>query len=261
MTPEAKARPEDLEILSTFAHQAAVALVQARVRDAEGRRAAQLALVSAASEIAASTLDVDVLLGSVARYVQRSFNYYAVTIYVVEPKARRAFLAGAAGAGTLIPKRHAVRFGQGIVGWVAERGEYVMAGDVRREPRFVRSGMEATLAELAVPVRLSGEVVAVLNVESDRLNAFDEGDLVALDAIAAQVAAAIRNARLFEEKVRALRNLEIVQEITNVLNSDLEMGALLDRIARRSVEAVRPAQMGAVLLYDGETLGVRSSYG
>jgi signal transduction histidine kinase len=84
---------------------------------------------------------------------------------------------------------------------------------------------------------------------------------VALDGIAAQVASAIQNARLFDEKVRALRNLEILQEITNVLNSELELGVLLERIARRSVEAVRPAQMGAVLLYDGESLRVRSSFG
>jgi signal transduction histidine kinase len=85
--------------------------------------------------------------------------------------------------------------------------------------------------------------------------------VVAIDAIAAQVASAIRNARLFEEKVRTLRNLEILQEITNVLNSDLDLDALLDRIARRSVEAVRPAQMGAVLLYDEDALSVRSSFG
>jgi signal transduction histidine kinase len=75
------------------------------------------------------------------------------------------------------------------------------------------------------------------------------------------VASAIRNARLFEEKVRALRNLEILQEITNVLNSDLELDALIGRIARRSVEAVRPAQMGAVLLFHEDTLVVSSSYG
>jgi len=103
--------------------------------------------------------------------------------------------------------------------------------------------------------------VAVLDVESDRLAAFDDGDVVALEGIASQVASAIQNARLFEEKVRALRSLEILQEITNVLNSELELGVLLERIARRSVEAVRPAQMGAVLLYEGESLRVRSSFG
>ncbi len=258
---DAALRDDDLTMLATFGHQAAVALDRARVRDSEDRRASQLALVSGAAEIAASTLDVAALLGSLARYVQRAFNYYGVGVYVVERNARSAYLAGAAGAAAVMPTGHRVRFGSGIIGWVAEHGEYVLANDVRREPRFVPAATDATRAELAVPVRLSSEVVAVIDVESDRAGAFDDGDVVALDAIAAQIASAIRNARLFEEKVRALRNLEIVQEITNVLNSELELGALLDRIARRSVEAVRPAQMGAVLLYEDELLRVRSSHG
>jgi signal transduction histidine kinase len=193
--------------------------------------------------------------------VQRSFGYHGVGVYLVEPEARGAFLAGAAGAATMLPRGDRVRFGSGIVGWVAEHGESVLANDVRREPRCVASPMRATKAELAVPVRLSGSSVAVIHVESDRVGAFDDGDLVALDAIAAQLASAIRNARLFGEKLRTLRNLEILQEITNVLNSELDLDALLERIARRSVEAVGPAQMGAVLLYDDEALSVRSSFG
>jgi signal transduction histidine kinase/putative methionine-R-sulfoxide reductase with GAF domain len=253
---------EDLATLDTLGRRAAVALSKADARQAEDRRAGQLALLAGASEIAASTLDVDALLGAIARYVQRSFGHYSVSIYLVRSEAREALLAGAAGgAGTMMPKGHRMAFGTGIIGWVAERGTHILANDVRREPRFMPSALGATLSELAVPVRLHGEVVAVLNVESDRLDAFDDGDVVALDGIASQVAAAIQNARLFDEKVRALRNLEILQEITNVLNSDLELDVLLERIARRSVEAVRPAQMGAVLLYDGESLRVRSSYG
>ena len=252
----------DLTTLGTLGRRAAVALTKADARQAEDRRAGQLALLAGASEIAASTLDVDALLGAIARYVQRSFGYYSVSIYLVKPDAREAHLAGASGgAASAMPKGHRMTFGHGIIGWVAEHGEHILASDVRREPRFVPSALSATLSELAVPVRLTGQVVAVLNVESDRVDAFDEGDVVALDGIASQVGSAIQNARLFDEKVRALRNLEILQEITNVLNSELELDVLLERIARRSVEAVRPAQMGAVLLYDGEVLRVRSSFG
>lgn len=258
-TPRAK---EDLTTLATLGRRAAAALTRADARQAEDRRGGQLAVLAGASEIASSTLDVDALLGAIARYVQRSFGYYSVSVYLVRAPSREAHLAGAAGgAASVMPKGHRMPFGHGIIGWVAEHGEHILASDVRREPRFVPSALGATLAELAVPVRLSGEVVAVLNVESDRVDSFDEGDVVALDGIASQVASAIRNARLFDEKVRALRNLEILQEITNVLNSELELDVLLERIARRSVEAVRSAQMGAVLLYDGESLRVRSSFG
>jgi signal transduction histidine kinase/putative methionine-R-sulfoxide reductase with GAF domain len=252
---------DDLWLLAGFGQQAAVALAKTRARDLETRRAAQLALVAGASEVAASTLDTDALLGALARYIQRSFGYYSVGVYLVDHAGRQVVLAGAAGAAIVMPRSQALRFGSGIIGWVAEHGEYILANDVRREPRFAPGPMEATRAELAVPVRLAGEVVAVINVESDRVEAFDEGDVLAVDGIASQVASAIRNARLFEEKVRALRNLEILQEITNVLNSDLDLDALLDRIARRSVEALYRAQMGAVLLFADGALGVRSSFG
>jgi signal transduction histidine kinase len=252
----------ELGPLATLAQRASLAVGRARAREAEGRRSGQLALLSAASEIAASTLDVHRLLDAIARYVQRSFGYYSVAIYLVDQEARAALMYGASGAAaTVMPKGHRMPFGAGIIGWVAENGDYVLANDVRREPRFVRARMEATLSELAVPVRLMGEVVAIINVESDRLEAFDDGDVVALDGIASQVASAIRNARLFEDKVRTVRGLEILQEITTVLNSDLDLDAVLGRIARRSVEAIKAAQMGAVLLFDEDHLVVRSSYG
>ena len=77
---------------------AAVALAKADARQAEARRASQLALLAGASEIAASTLDVDVLLGAIARYIQRSFGYYSVSVYLVTARTRaRRVLAGAAG--------------------------------------------------------------------------------------------------------------------------------------------------------------------
>jgi signal transduction histidine kinase len=262
LAPPGRATSEDLEAMAAFGHRAAAAVAKVRARDAEGRRAGQLALLAAAAEIAASTLDVERLLDAIARYIQRSFGYYSVAVYLVDPEQRWADMAGAAGtAAAALPKGHRMPFGSGLIGWVAEHGQYVLANDVRREPRFVAAPMHLTRSELVVPVRLMGEVVAIINVESDRLGAFDEGDVVAVDGIAAQVASAIRNARLFEEKVRALRSLEILQEITNVLNSDLELQALLERIARRSVEAVHPAQRGAVLLFDDDALRVRSSYG
>jgi signal transduction histidine kinase/putative methionine-R-sulfoxide reductase with GAF domain len=249
-------------LLSAFARRSAVALGKVEARQTEARRASQLALLAGASEIAASTLDLDVMLGAVARYVQQSFGYYSVSIYVVDRAARSAVLAGSAGvAAQVMPLAHRIVFGRGLIGWVAEHGQYLLANDVRKEPRFFAAHMTATLSELVVPVRLAGDVVAVINVESDQVDAFDDGDLLAIDGIAAQLASAIRNARLFEEKVHALRNLEILQDITNVLNSDLDLDALLDRIARRSVEALRPAQMGAVLLYNSGFLGVRSSFG
>ena len=198
-------REPELGPLATLAQRAALAVAKARAREAEGRRASQLALLSAASEIAASTLDVDRLLDAIARYVQRSFGYYSVAIYLVDQEARTALLDGAAGAAaSVMPQGHRMPFGAGIIGWVAEHGE-LRAGQ-RRPPRAaLRARQDGRHRSRSWRCRCGSwaRLVAVINVESDRLDAFDDGDVVALDGIAAQVASAIRNARLFEEKVRA----------------------------------------------------------
>jgi putative methionine-R-sulfoxide reductase with GAF domain len=59
-----------------------------------------------------------------------------------------------------MPLAHRIEFGRGMIGWVAEHGQYLLANDVRKEPRFFAAHMTATLSELVVPVRLGGDVVA-----------------------------------------------------------------------------------------------------
>ncbi len=137
--PAAAWDEEDLTTLGTLGRRAAVALAKADARQAEDRRAGQLALLAGASEIAASTLDVDALLGAIARYVQRSFGYYSVAVYLVDPEAREAHAGGRGRRAppASMPQGHRMPFGTGIIGWVAEHGQHVLANDVRREPRFV----------------------------------------------------------------------------------------------------------------------------
>src|SRR5262249_8460397 len=109
--PDGTWNTEDMATLGTLARRAAVAQAKAEARQAEDRRAGQLALLAGASEIAASTLDVDALLGAIARYVQRSFGYYSVSIYLVRPESREAHMAGAAGgAVSEMAKGHRMPF-------------------------------------------------------------------------------------------------------------------------------------------------------
>src|SRR5262249_61481280 len=97
--PEKPWPNEDMATLGTFARRAALAATKTDARQAEDRRAGQLALLAGASEIAASTLDVDALLGAIARYIQRSFGYYSVAIYLVQSATRGPTLAGAGREG------------------------------------------------------------------------------------------------------------------------------------------------------------------
>jgi PAS domain S-box-containing protein len=187
-----------------------VALGAALSRAEARRRFDQLVLVGDLGRKVNSTLNVDLLLRQAVVDVQRTFGYRHVSIFVVDPQARRATLRAHSsryqrpGEGA-----ESIALDEGIVGRAARGGRTVRVDDVAAEPDYVNWWPD-TKSEIAVPVRIGGVVEAVVNVESDRAAAFTEADVVVLETAANQLANAIENARLFgrvkqsEEEYRAL---------------------------------------------------------
>jgi PAS domain S-box-containing protein len=91
--------------------------------------------------------------------------------------------------------------GRGVVVKAARKKATIRVSDVRKEQAYVDrmgfnwTGRPTMLSELAVPVILGREAVAVLNVESKRLNAFSDEDLKLLETLGTHVASAIRRLR------------------------------------------------------------------
>jgi GAF domain-containing protein/ligand-binding sensor domain-containing protein len=189
----------DLDLLVAFANEAAVAIERARLFAAEQRRAEQFRVISEVGSHVASILTVDGLLEQMARLVQDAFDYYLVEIGLVE-------------APNLVFKTRATRDGEGpfesfhlpvdedsITGWVAATGRSLLVPDVNREGRYVKVTGTGTRSEMAVAMKAQDKIVGVINVESDRLDDFDESDLTVLQSLAHQAAVAIENARLYEQ--------------------------------------------------------------
>jgi PAS domain S-box-containing protein len=149
-----------------------------------------------------SKLDVGDLLATAAEAIQRHFGYYDVSIFLLDPDAQECVLVAHAGdyksEGV---KGYRQKLSVGIVGWVAGHGQTVLANDVRKDPRHVVAflGEAALLSELAVPIRLHGKTLGVINVERREVNAFDDGDVMTMETLSDQLAQAIANAQLFEQ--------------------------------------------------------------
>src|ERR1035438_5099896 len=75
-----------------------------------------------------------------------------------------------------------LRVGEGITGWVARNGKPARVGDVTQDPRYVMA-RRGVRSELAVPLEVNGETRGVLNVDSDRTNAFSPDDQELLHAL------------------------------------------------------------------------------
>lgn len=120
--------------------------------------------------------------------------------------------------------------GQGVIGDVLRRGEAVVLGDVRQEPRYVAVVPEIR-SELCVPLKAGGAVTGAINAESCRLDAFSEADVRLLSLLALQLAVSIENARLLGRERRRAEQLNIVNEVGRHLVAILDIDELLGRMA------------------------------
>ncbi|MCI4568271.1 sensor domain-containing diguanylate cyclase [Lysobacter sp. CFH 32150] len=99
--------------------------------------------------------------------------------------------------------------GSGVVGECAITGRTIAIDDIddiRDHPNFVDT-LHGTRSELCVPVMHKGEVLAVLNAESRRVDAF-RGQRALLETVADQIAGVIRAARLLEALQQANAQLQ-----------------------------------------------------
>jgi GAF domain-containing protein/two-component sensor histidine kinase len=245
----------DVVVLQSLADQAAMAIDNARLFEAQRRLADQYRLINEVGRRITAILDIDQLLDQMARMVQETLGYDLVEFGFVD--GDEVVTRVAVGRGGEYPVLEYVpgrlRVGQeGIVGWVAGTGEPLLVGDVAQEPRYVRLAEVETRSELAVPIKSKGDVIGVLNVESDHLDAFDESDLVVLQSLANQVAVAIDNARLFDTEERRAEQFRVISEVGQRMISILPVKQLLEGITELLKETLGYYLVGIALVEGGE---------
>jgi signal transduction histidine kinase len=154
-----------------------------------------------------------------------------------------------------------LRVGQGITGWVAREGQPARVNDVTKDPRYVML-QPAVRSELAVPLEVQGEVRGVLNMDSDRLEAFTASDQESLEALAVQAARVIHNTWLYEQLRLKARLFESLVSVGQTINSTLNLDEALKVITSEAAQLMG-VKMCSLLLLDesGEWLDVRASFG
>ncbi len=170
-----------------------------QVAEILAQRATQLMLINDISSKIAAVLDLDSVLDRAAKLVQSTFGYHHVALFLLDNEVAR--LRAIAGSYTeYFPADHTQALDQGIIGWVATHGEKVVAGDVSQDPRYISKIADETVtqAELCLPIKVAGQTVGVLDIQSPSLNAFGENDIMLMETLVAQIAVAIENARLYQ---------------------------------------------------------------
>lgn len=154
-----------------------------------------------------------------------------------------------------------LRVGEGITGWVARNGKPARVGNVIQDPRYVMA-RRGVRSELAVPLEVNGETRGVLNVDSDRADAFAAEDQELLQELALQAAKVIQNTWLYEQLRLKVHLFESLASVSRTINSTLNLDEALQAITREACLLMH-ARMCSLMMLDegGEWLDLRASYG
>jgi GAF domain-containing protein len=203
---------EERADIALFADQAAVAIRNAQLYEETTRRTAYLQALFEASKIITSTLALDEILNRIVEQAslltsetggrQAHFCYLAL-----KENGRLRFKAtySPTHASNIVQRSFIIDLEHddhiGIVGRAVRTGQSQLVNDVTKDPDYRRDDL-GTRSELAVPIKMSNEVIGVIDVEHPEPGSFNRDDQRALEALAAQAAIAIQNARQYDELKR-----------------------------------------------------------
>ena len=123
------------------------------------------------------------------------------------------------------------RLKKGLSGTVLRRRKPVAIENLSKEKDVNPTALEKKRkGVLAVPVMMKNKIIAILYVDSDKPRSFSNTEMEQVQFLANQAAAAIENARLYNEIEQKIRDLSISYKISQILISTIDLNILLTKI-------------------------------
>ena len=222
------------------------------VEEEVGQTSRELAILAELTPEFHTILDLQQLLDRILAILERNNPGASFTILLRDEKTDDLVVRAAAGSWTAVESPMRVPAGRGIAGWVIEHREAQNIEDVRKDPRYV--GDPAVRSELIVPLVSGGRAIGVLVLSHRNVAAFAQRDLMLMQTIGAQIAAAIDVAGLHERLKRAAN--------TDALTGLHNYRYFYDRLEEEVARAERRSAPLAVAFFDLDKLkNVNDTYG
>lgn len=198
---------EHRRVLTLIASRMAAGIENAQLYTRTTRQARILLLLNEIARELSSILNLDELLGRIAELLRKLIDYQMFSILLLDSSGEKLQHRFSLRFRENIHLKHEIPLGRGIVGAAAQTKQAVLVPDVTKDPRYVEANPE-TRSELAVPLIYKDKTIGVLDLEHTRRGFFTDDHKRTIVTLAAQVAIAIENARLYEEIARQERRLE-----------------------------------------------------
>lgn len=205
---------DDLNLLDTLAGSAAAAIENARLYEEVTRRLNETRLLQEIILAAASSLDFDRIVTHVLQTIHQTLQPHGLSLSFPDPQGEYMLIhPSIIGVPVAEPEDLRVPMHKSVTGQVYLTGQPALIHDTYAIPNYYKFPAAVELcSELAVPVRVDDQIVAVLNVEHQQPHAFTEQDVHLYESIAAQLGIALKNARLYSAEREQRRLVEQTSE-------------------------------------------------
>lgn len=219
----------------------------------------KIALLYDASQAVLSTFNLDEVLEQILSIVRDYFHVTNSALLLLNPNTQEFFVRTSIGR----PKDESqirISFGKGLIGVAAQQKRPVYVPDVSRDPRYI-GHFPDTKSELAIPLMVRDEVVGILDIQSEKLDAFDSETLDLLTLFSTQASIALENARLYTLEQRRSRQLEAINAIARQTTAVLNLDELLGKVCDLVLQTFPVDHVVVMLLDEDEHLSVRAHKG
>jgi DNA-binding NtrC family response regulator len=228
------------------------------------RKTTEFEILQRVSSAITSTLDLEEIYDVALRTMDELFEFHHANILLVEPGGEMLAVVASHGYENQAMGGR-VRIGAGVIGIVAQRRKILHVSNLGQKRAYaaaqrqqmMKSGRGAELgdavpvpglasaeSQIAIPLLIRGELIGVFSIESPVRRTFSEHDRGLVSIVANQIASAIKNAKLYEERSRAAVALQEVNaslearvtERTAALQRELSVAQELLKDARSRVE-------------------------
>jgi GAF domain-containing protein len=254
----------EIDLARAMADQIAVTIENRRLLEQTERRADQLRAVADVGESISRMIDLEEILDNTVDLIRDRFGFYHVSIFLLNNSREWAVVNASTGeVGKIMVKRpHKLEVGgKSIVGFVTANGTPRIALDVGADAvHFNNPLLPNTRSEMALPLIARGLVIGALDVQSDIANAFGNDDIETLQVMADQLAAAIENARLFEQTQRRLIEQATLYGIGAKIGSTLNLQEATNNLVQETASALETTECALTLLQENNSLHTISAY-
>ena len=226
--------PEEVRLLGGLADQIAIAVGNARLFRSSQQRITELSVVNEISRTLTATQDMGQLFAAIQQQVGRLFeasNFYIATYDGGEEWS----LDYQIEHGQLQPpSRHKLR--GGFTSYILQNKQPILIRSAEEDQLFHERQNLPTIGERAkswmgVPLIVGGNIIGVMGIQSyEQEGLYSEQDVALFSTIGTQTAAAVQNARLFEEARQRAVELTALNELSQTLAAQLNVKQVLHEV-------------------------------